>query len=365
MEWKSGQFDKQQLSPMLHKLTPAHAVDNLYEIDLDVLWERGKRLLLLDVDNTLVQWHKDDFSDPIMQWIEKAKGMGFGICLVSNTKRKDRLERLRQFLGVETVRGRFKPSRAMFRLAMMKFKVKPEQTIMVGDQLMTDVFGANRAGLEAYWVRKMEGAEFKGTSMVNRRIERFFQGFIYRAIVAPLNESNALDADKPPAEKSIVHQLIRFMIVGGSSFVIDAFIRWMLEFEVPYNGGLLSEKVGHWMKMTMPMLTSYAENDQKAFVPIAATVAASFAIVNSFIWNRLWTFEIRGTAERTRQLQKFVAVSLIGLGINVTCTTFFNHLLPFSSKWNLAIATVLAAGIAAIWNFTGSRYFAFRVKKAG
>ena len=362
MDWKSGSFEKQRLSSALHVFTPAHAVDHLTEIDLDLLWERGKRLLLLDVDNTLVQWKQDDFAEPVIAWIEKAKAMGFGICLVSNTKHLERLERLKNQLGVETVRGRFKPSRAMFRLAMIKFKAKPDQTIMVGDQLMTDIVGANRTGLEAYWVRKMEGREFKGTSMVNRRLERFFQGMIYRALVAPIDESPDFDAQKPLEEKSVVHQLIKFAIVGGTSFVIDYCIRMTLMFAVPYNGGLLSEKAGGWLRTALPLLFGHAENDQKAFVPIAAAIAASVAIVNSFIWNRLWTFEIRGTAERTRQLQKFVAVSLIGLGINVTCTTIFNHVLPFDTVWNFRIATVLAAATAAIWNFTGSRYFAFRKK---
>ncbi|MEZ0324367.1 MAG: YqeG family HAD IIIA-type phosphatase, partial [Fimbriimonas sp.] len=158
---------------VFHPFTPAHAVNTLQEIDLDVLWASGKRLLLVDVDNTLVQWKQENFAAPVLEWIAKAKQMGFNICLVSNTNRLDRLARLKELLGVETVRGRFKPSRAMFRLAMIKFKNKPEETIMIGDQLMTDILGANRAGIEAYWVRKMEGREF-GPTAINRKIERFF-----------------------------------------------------------------------------------------------------------------------------------------------------------------------------------------------
>lgn len=361
--WKSGRFEKARIPSMLHPLTPAHAVENLHSIDLDQLWESGKRLLLLDVDNTLVQWKQETFSDPIVKWIGEAKALGFGICLVSNTNHLERLERLSKNLGVETVRGRFKPSRAMFRLAMIKFGCRPDQTIMVGDQLMTDILGANRAGLEAYWVRKMEGDEFAGTSLINRRIERLFQSLIYRALVAPLDESPQGDSEKALPERTIVHQVIRFLIVGGSSFMIDSAIKWMLMFVVPAGATLLSIRTGHWLREALPNVFSYAETDQKAFLPIASTISASVAILNSFFWNRFWTFEIRGTAERTRQLRRFVEVSLVGLLINVSLTSFFYHILPFPSKPNLAVATVLAAGIAAVWNFTSIRLYAFRKKQ--
>src|SRR5438132_1684957 len=147
-------------------------MESLHAIDLPELWKTGKRLLLLDVDNTLVKWREESFSQPVLDWITHAKELGFDICLISNTNHLDRLERLKTALGVESVRGRFKPSRAMFRLAMIKYKRKPEETVMVGDQLMTDILGANRAGIEAIWVRKMEGQEFSGTK-INRRMERF------------------------------------------------------------------------------------------------------------------------------------------------------------------------------------------------
>ena len=364
--WRTGRFDRDRIHSVWHPFTPAHAMESLHAIDLKQLWSRGKRLILLDVDNTIVKWREEAFSQPVLDWIAEAKSLGFDICLVSNTNHLDRLERLRTTLGVETVRGRFKPSRAMFRLAMIKFKRKPEEAIMVGDQLMTDILGANRAGIEAIWVRKMEGQEFSGTK-INRQMERFFQSFIYRALVAPIDEvpdSPQAEREKPLAERTMMHQIVKFVIVGGSSFVIDYSIRMTLLFAVPWHGSSLANVAGASLRESMPLIFGFADTNRNAFFPIAATVAASFAIVNSFIWNRLWTFGITTKHDRSVQFWKFVFISVIGLMLNVMLSTCFNHVLPFDDKWNARIATFLAAGIVAVWNFAGQRFYAFRSKRS-
>jgi putative flippase GtrA len=155
------------------------------------------------------------------------------------------------------------------------------------------------------------------------------------------------------------------VIVGGTSFVIDFAISRLLMFVVMVNGGLLSEVGGAWLTRHFPLVFGFAKTNQDAFFPIAATISASVAILNSFVWNRFWTFEIRGTTERFRQLRRFVLVSVVGLMFNVLIRSFFNHVLPFGLSTNVNIATVIAAGIVAVWNFAGQRYYAFRVKKAG
>ena len=357
--WRTGKFDRGRIPVIWHPFTPAHAINNLYEIDLHQLWEQGKRLLLIDVDNTLVQWKQENFSEPVLTWIARAKELGFDICLISNTNRVDRLTRMRELLGVETVRGRFKPSRAMFRLAMIKFKRKPHEAIMIGDQLMTDILGANRAGIEAIWVRKMEGVEFGPTS-INRKMERFFQGFIYKALIAPIDEEEdpaSIELQKPVEDRAIVHQIIKFVLVGGTSFAIDLLITLTLMQWVPWGGESLSVVAGHWLRETMPGLFSFAARDQQAFFPIAATCAAAVAIYNSFVWNRLWTFGITGKHERFRQFRRFVLISVIGLAMNVGLSTLF-----FVAFHSTFIAKVLAAGLVAVWNFLGQRLYAFRSK---
>jgi len=173
--WQSGSFERHRISKVFRPFTPAHAAESLNSVDLDELWARGKRLLLLDVDNTLVQWHTDQCSLEVVDWTRRAKAKGFEICIISNTNQLERLAKIAKSIGAETVRGRFKPSRKMFRLALIKFKRNADEAIMIGDQLITDVLGANRSGIEAIWVRRLEGKEFKGTS-INRVMERMLTG---------------------------------------------------------------------------------------------------------------------------------------------------------------------------------------------
>lgn len=360
--WRSGSFDRARLSRVYHPFAPAHAADSLHAIDLDRLWLEGKRLLLLDVDNTLVSWKGENFSEPVLKWIEKAKGMGFEICIISNTRRVTRLQRLSELLGVETVRGRFKPSRAMFRLALAKFKRPAHEAIMVGDQMMTDILGANRAGIEAIWVRKMEGPEFSGTR-INRFVEGLLTGPIYKSIVTPIDEqadAPDIEAKKPLSDRAIVHQLVKFAIVGGSSFVIDLAVKMTLLYYIPAGNDNLGGVFGTWLTNTAPGLFAFAKDPHEASYPFASIIAAGVAMVNSFVWNRSWTFQIRGKEERAAQMRRFFVVSIIGSAINIAFGSLFNVLIPGEAQKSSLIATILAAIVAAIWNFLGQRLFAFR-----
>lgn len=357
MSWRSGDFDRARLRGAVRPFAPAHATENLQSVDLDKLYSRGKRLILLDVDHTLVQWHAEEFAPEVVAWVERAKGMGFGLCIISNTHRPDRLNRLAAKLGIETVRGRIKPSRAMFRLALIKFGRKAEEAVMVGDQMMTDVLGANRSGIDAIWVRKMEGKEFGGTR-INRLIEGFLTSQVYEALVTPVDE-----APGPQPKRALGHQVIKFLIVGGMSFVVDYSVRMTLAYGLPYGGGKLGAVAGAALQAHDPGLFGAFKSPTAAFWPFAVACGAAAGIATSWFLNRRWTFEIRGSEGRREQLRRFLFISLVGAGLNLVLSTGFNHLLGGDEKSSSRLATVLASGIVAFWSFSGQRLYAFRNAK--
>jgi len=357
--WQSGKFEKQKISGVYHPFTPAHAAESLQSIDAQELWDRGKRLLLLDVDNTLVQWHTDACSEAVLAWTVQAKKIGFSICIISNTNQLERLAKIAESIGAETVRGRFKPSRRMFRLALIKFKKKPEEAIMVGDQLITDVLGANRSGIEAIWVRRLEGKEFKGTS-INRVMERMLTGPIYQALVTPVDEiSEGLEVEraKPFAQKTLVHQIVKFSIVGGTSFVIDFSFTYLFMKVIPAGNGLMSTQLGKFLIETFPQIFHYAKGPSEAALPILGAVASFFAMTNAAYMNRAWTFEVKGKEERARQIRRFYIVSILGQVLNICAATALYNML---GNQQLLIPKMFGAGIGAVWNFVGSRVYAFR-----
>lgn len=364
MSFKAGSFDREGLPGAMRPFCPSHAVHKLQDVNLEGLKARGKTVILIDVDNTLVKWRTEDFEDHTLAWLAEAKALGFNVAIISNTRNVERLARLSEKLGVKTMRGRFKPSRVMFKQALAAFNAEPKDAIMIGDQLFTDVFGANRAGVESVWLQPISNTDLI-TTKFNRMLERGLRGYLYRALTEPPDATPAdpvEESQKPFFERKIARQFVKFCIVGGTSFLIDYCITLTLMFAVPYQGGLLSEVVGANLQASVPLLFGSYKTPSDAFFPIAATIAASFAILNSFYWNRLWTFKIRGAEERTQQMQRFVLVAVIGLVLNVLISTTVNSLLPFDPKNSARVAKVVAAGIVAFWNFTGQRLYAFKQK---
>lgn len=181
--FRTGSFQREKLHGFLRRICPSRAVASVVDVDPVELEAAGKTLILLDVDNTLMPWHGETVPKSSQGWIEDLKRRGLHACVLSNTRRVDRLGRIAGLLGVDFIRGRFKPSPRMYHQALEKYGASPEQAVMVGDQLFTDVWGANRAGIDAIWVEPIAWREFAGTK-ISRFAEAIVRGALYRALEA-------------------------------------------------------------------------------------------------------------------------------------------------------------------------------------
>lgn len=362
--FRTGTFSKEDIPKSLRRFSPSEALSRLESVDLVALKTSGKRLILLDVDNTLLPWRGADIPDTTLAWIEQGKQLGLQFCVISNTRNPDRLAKLCGQMGVPFVRAKFKPSRDMFVLALEQYKVKASEAVMIGDQLMTDIWGANRAGIDAIWVQPIATREFIGTRLVSRNVERLIGRFLYKNF--QLDEAEALVPPMRPGlfQHNLVRQFIKFCVVGGSSTVIDVGLHWLLMFVVQVGGQPLSTELGTWLIQQFPALFSGAGKPSDAAFPVLKVLTASIAILNAFYWNRRWTFEIKGSAERFVQLRKFVVVAVIGMILNTTFTTLFNNIIAGHPKRSWAVATAIATVVVAFWNFSGQRFWTFREKKS-
>ncbi len=149
---------------------PDMYVSNLKHINLDQLKKQGIKALFFDLDNTLVPWGSEDLTDDTVQWFVKLRDAGFKTCVISNGNR-NRVSKLCSRLGIPGIHKAAKPSRRAFRQAMRKLNVRPNEVAMVGDQIFTDVLGANRLGLYTILVRPLSSHEFIGTR-INRKFEK-------------------------------------------------------------------------------------------------------------------------------------------------------------------------------------------------
>ena len=121
---------------------------------------------------------------------------------------------------------------------------------------------------------------------------------------------------------------------------------------------LVEEPLGKWALATLPNWNSMFDSTQKAAYPFVAITAAVIATFNSFVWNRIWTFEAQGKGRRLEQLKRFYIVAGIGAMINAGVGSLAFTVLPKQNA--VLIASVIGAFVAAIWNFWGQRNWTFR-----
>lgn len=159
-------------------------------------------------------------------------------------------------------------------------------------------------------------------------------------------------------ERPVARQFLKFCIVGGTSFLVDAGLHYLLMFVPPDRP--VSVPVGEWWNGVQGGAAIGFEQAQKLASPILKVPSAGLAILNSFAWNRLWTFRIRGKEERVTQFARFVVVSLIGMLINVAVVGVMTNIVPGHPKRSWAVATLVATAAVAVWNFNGQRLWAFK-----
>lgn len=158
------------MAKFLDWFTPNEYVTSVYDIDLSKLWNSGKRLILTDLDNTLVPWNSPQAPRELLAWLETAKEQGFDVCIVSNNG-DDRVEAFAKHAGIVAVGAAKKPRPTAFWRAMEMFHRTVDESVMVGDQLFTDIHGARRLGVHAVLVLPINPNEWWGTRLV-RRAER-------------------------------------------------------------------------------------------------------------------------------------------------------------------------------------------------
>ena len=142
---------------MLQIFYPDHYVKSAYEIPYETLYERGIRGLLFDIDNTLVE-HGKPATERAIALMERLKAIGFRICLISNNK-EERVKTFNEKIQVNYIYKAGKPMRAGYEAAMKKIETDTANTVFVGDQLFTDVWGAKLTGIETYLVEPIDKQE--------------------------------------------------------------------------------------------------------------------------------------------------------------------------------------------------------------
>lgn len=138
-----------------------HAVyENISEISPQTLANKGIKFVLADLDNTLAGYKSPTPSPQAIAWNEKLQAEGITLFILSNSRKPGRVDAYAQALAVPFQAWSGKPKKKGFKKALDFLQAKPEETVMVGDQIFTDILGARRMHIKALLVQPIHYSNF-------------------------------------------------------------------------------------------------------------------------------------------------------------------------------------------------------------
>lgn len=156
---------------------PNDYVQSVFQIDIEKLANSGFKGIITDLDNTLVGWDVKTPTKEIQEWFKKANDLGLTITIVSNNNEK-RVSGFSKDLDVDFIFKARKPMGRAFKKAIQHMNIKPEETIVIGDQMLTDVLGGNNNGLYTIMVvpvKKTDGFLTRLNRVIERRLLNYFK----------------------------------------------------------------------------------------------------------------------------------------------------------------------------------------------
>jgi HAD superfamily phosphatase (TIGR01668 family) len=145
---------------LLKMLCPRMIIQRVQDIDVEALWAQGYRGLIFDLDNTLVSWRRWSLNPAVKTWLERAQTLGFRMCILSNCVFRRRVARFSRLAGIPAIPKAKKPRKKWFQQALDLLGTQVDDSIVVGDQVFTDVLGGNRMGLYTILVLPVDRREF-------------------------------------------------------------------------------------------------------------------------------------------------------------------------------------------------------------
>ena len=138
------------------------------DIDYDALWDDGVRGIVFDLENTIALYRATGLIDGCPALLRRLQEKGFSLAVVSNSVRTW-VDAVCTPLGIPFVGKAGKPRRRAFRTVLDRLGLPPGQVVVVGDQLLTDMYGAQRLGMRAILVDPL-GPDEPWTSRLQRRV---------------------------------------------------------------------------------------------------------------------------------------------------------------------------------------------------
>lgn len=154
-------------------LYPNDFLKSVTEISYDYLNERKIRALILDVDNTLIDFDRR-LSPEIIEWANNLKSNGIKMIILSNSNHKEKVKEVANKLNIKYEYFGMKPLKKGFKKVQKILKIENKNIAVVGDQIFTDIIGANRMKMYSILVEPIAEKDFFVTK-IKRPIENYIK----------------------------------------------------------------------------------------------------------------------------------------------------------------------------------------------
>ena len=161
------------------KFYPKKIFKNLLQIDINFLRQNNIKAIFLDIDNTIMDYD-GNIIEGLENWVENLKDYGIKFCIVSNTSKKEKAERVSNLLKIPFINLSTKPLKRGLKKAKKIIGIDDNSVIaVIGDQVMTDVWGANRCKMFSILVEPIKDKDILVTRF-NRICERIILKEYYK-----------------------------------------------------------------------------------------------------------------------------------------------------------------------------------------
>jgi len=152
---------------------PKGYFNKVSEISLEYLKQNNIKGLILDVDNTLIDYYRN-ISEETINWANNLKQNGIKICILSNSNKHEKVKEVAEKLDLEYTYFGMKPLKKGFKKARKMLGLENSEIAAIGDQIFTDVIGANRMKMFSILVEPIEEKDIFVT-LIKRPIENYIK----------------------------------------------------------------------------------------------------------------------------------------------------------------------------------------------
>lgn len=154
------------------KYVPRDVYLSIYDIDFNKLYDKGYRIIISDLDNTLASYKEDIPSNKLISKINEIKKLGFKFYLISNNE-SNRISVFNKILNADGYLSKAgKPKTKKMEQFLKKHNINKEEVIGIGDQLVTDILGFNKLEVYSILLKTIDKKTQKWYTKINRIREK-------------------------------------------------------------------------------------------------------------------------------------------------------------------------------------------------